>query len=343
MRLLKGLRSFGCEAAGTALYLSGAGRVFELAAQPTGAIILMYHSVAPDDAARFVDPPNHLPPAMFERQMAFLSERRRVAPLSEVVEQIASGESPPAGTVCITFDDGYRDNLTTAAPILERYRLPATLFLATGYVERGEAPWADTLYWLFERRTADELSLPAIGLEADLASPSARVAAREDLHARLLEADHNRRARLLEEIEARLAPRGKPPRLVLDWDEARELCRRYPALAIGGHTRDHIDLRAHRGASARLQIESCVQDLRRELGLAPEHFSFPYSRWCAETRELVIASGWRSAVGAGQAFRITASSDRFAMPRVESPRAMTELAFKTSGAFPGALSMLGLM
>jgi hypothetical protein len=91
-----------------------------------------------------------------------------------------------------------------------------------------------------------------------------------------------------------------------------------------------------------LQITGCATDLRRELGSEPEHFSFPYARWCAETRDIVIASGWKSAVGMGDGFRIGLASDRYAMPRVESPRTMTELRFKTSGAYPGTLSMLGL-
>ena len=330
------------EALGAALYWSGVGRAFELAARPTGAIILMYHSIAPHDVEAFVDPPNRLSPGMFERQMAFLGEHRRVVPLSQVVHQIAAGGSPPAGTVCITFDDGYRDNLTTAAPILEKHKLPATLFLATGYIERGEAQWADTLYWLLRYRTSNALSVPAIGLKANLASPAGETAARRLLHGRLLECSRDDRARLLNEAQRQLVPSGKPPRLTLNWDDVRELRRRYPWFEIGGHTRDHIDLRAHRGEAACLQITGCAEDLRRELGLGPAHFSFPYGRWSPETRAAVITAGWKSAVGTGEGFRIAGASDRFAMPRVESPRTMTELRFKTSGAYPGSLSMLGL-
>jgi peptidoglycan/xylan/chitin deacetylase (PgdA/CDA1 family) len=280
---------------------------------------------------------------MFERQIGFLSGHRRVVPLSQVVDQIASGRSPPVGTVCITFDDGYLDNLTTAAPILERHKLPATLFLATGYIERGETQWADTLYWLLGQRRSDTLSLPSIGLEANLASPAGWASARRVLHSRLLESRHEDRMRLLSEVERQLASVGKRPRLTMNWQDVRELRRRFPFFEIGGHTQDHIDLRTHLGDAARAQITGCAQDLRRELGLEPAHFSFPYARWCAETRDAVIASGWRSAVGMGDAYRIAARSDRFAMPRVESPRTMTELRFKTSGAYPGALSLLGLM
>lgn len=328
---------------GAAMYWSGAGHAFELAMRPTGAIILMYHSVAQAEAEPFVEPRARVSPDMFERQMLFLSTRRSVVPLSRLVEDISSGVSPPAGTVCITFDDGYLDNLTTAAPILETYRLPATLFLATGYIERGEMQWADNLHWLLNHRTSDLLSLPSIGLQqVNVASCAQREGAYTRLHSYLLEAGRDARVRLLAEAERQLVPFSRPPRLTMNWDEVRELRRRYPFFEIGGHTRDHVDLQTHRGETARSQITGCADDLRRELCVEPGNFSFPYARWCTETRDIVNASGWKSAVGVGDRFRITPASDRFAMPRVESPGTMTELRFKTSGAYPGALSMVGL-
>jgi len=279
-----------------------------------GAIILMYHSVALEDAASYVEPGNRVDPRTFERQMAFLAAERRVIALPELVDTIAAGRASPADTVCITFDDGYRDNLTVAAPILERYRLPATLFLATGFVERGEAQWSDRLH---------RLSLPA---------PDHR-----RLHAQLLEASHVERMRVLDEFTIT----EQPPRLMLDWDEARQLLRRYPLFEIGGHTRDHVDLTRHPG-EARAQIEGCAADLRRELGAEPRAFSYPYGRWDVATRQAVIDAGWRCAVAADAKGHVGPASDRYAMPRVEAPRSMTRFAFKTSSSFRGVFSMLGI-
>ncbi len=341
--MLKRMWSLRRDALEGALYWSGLGAAFNAVARQRGAIILMYHSVAGEEAARFIDPPNRIAPSAFERQMAFLCRNRIVVPLEKVVGQIASGETPPGRTVCITLDDGYLDNLTVAAPILEKYRLPATLYLATGYVERGEAQWADTLYWALTHRTADRLSVPHAGLtESNLVSPAGMAEARRLLHRHMLESRYEERAQLLQEVQRQLAPTGNPPRITMNWDEARELRRRYPLVDVGGHTRDHVDLRTHRGDGARSQIQGCRDDLRRELGVEPGHFSFPYSRWCAETRDAVVASGWRSAVGMGDGYLIGAASDPYAMPRVETPGTMTELRFKTSGAFPGALSLVGM-
>src|SRR5690606_4482465 len=107
--------------------------------------------------------------------------------------------------------------------------------------------------------------------------------------------------------------------------------------------RDHVDLRACSEVAIRHQVTACADDVEQQLGKRPAHFSFPYERWSAQAREIVISSGWRSAVGSGLSFRINAASDRFAMPRVESPRTMTELRFKTSGAYPGVLQKLGIL
>src|ERR1700741_3307650 len=69
--------ALGRAALGAAVHWSGAGRAFEIAARPGGAIILMYHSVAPDEAAPYIEPANRIHPRLFERQMAFLAAERR--------------------------------------------------------------------------------------------------------------------------------------------------------------------------------------------------------------------------------------------------------------------------
>jgi peptidoglycan/xylan/chitin deacetylase (PgdA/CDA1 family) len=68
-------------------------------------------------------------PEKFERQLRWLSRWHRVVTLDETL-----GSGPGARGVAITFDDGFRDNLTVALPLLEKFRLPITLFVAAGFV-----------------------------------------------------------------------------------------------------------------------------------------------------------------------------------------------------------------
>lgn len=91
-------------------------------------VILMYHSVS-DNGAFFT-----VRPDQFERQMRHLKAAGcRVVPLSALVTTLNSG-ADISGMVALTFDDGYRDNLTHAFPILQRYEMPATIFMATAYI-----------------------------------------------------------------------------------------------------------------------------------------------------------------------------------------------------------------
>src|SRR5258708_20485751 len=67
----------------------------------------------------------------FEKQIDFLSREYVLLPLTEIIERIGRGAPLPRATACLTFDDGFRSVRTLASPILERYQLPASVFLAT--------------------------------------------------------------------------------------------------------------------------------------------------------------------------------------------------------------------
>ena len=93
------------------LYWSGAAMAYSRIAHTKGAIVLMYHSIVTAAEASWIDPSNSLDVASFEKQMRFLSNSRRVLSMSELVAKMQCGDRLEPGTVAITFDDGYLDNL----------------------------------------------------------------------------------------------------------------------------------------------------------------------------------------------------------------------------------------
>jgi len=100
--------------------------------------ILAYHGVCDDHLARarWV-PPYFVTRSAFAAQMSYLQRYACVLPLSEAVARLR-GDDLPDRAVSITFDDGYANNLHAALPILKQYGMPATIFLATAYMESGE-------------------------------------------------------------------------------------------------------------------------------------------------------------------------------------------------------------
>lgn len=89
-------------------------------------VILTYHSISEGSS------PLQISPSLFAGQMQWLCDHARVASLTEVVNALADRSPLPERTVVLTFDDGFYDFYSSAAPVLRRLNLPATLFLLTG-------------------------------------------------------------------------------------------------------------------------------------------------------------------------------------------------------------------
>lgn len=97
-----------------------------------GVVVLLYHRVGATTGVE-VD----LPGPMFARQMEVLAESERVVPLDRAVASLTGNEPPDFEPVVVTFDDGTADFADAAVPVLARFGIPATLYLATDFVERG--------------------------------------------------------------------------------------------------------------------------------------------------------------------------------------------------------------
>ena len=116
-------------------------RRFRKKLRPARPTILMYHRVAHlerDPWGLAVSPEN------FRDQLRLLSRERDILPLEDFVARLRENRLPRRA-VAITFDDGYRDNLVNAAPLLAKFDAPATLFLATGPMREQRGYWWDLL------------------------------------------------------------------------------------------------------------------------------------------------------------------------------------------------------
>ena len=107
----------------------------------SGVTVLSYHQVGGPRAGSV-----NLRVDAFAAQMALLAtERDRRAPvtLDDAVATLASGARPPVDQVVVTFDDGTADFVEHAVPVLVEHGIPATLYLATAFVDEGRSFWDD--------------------------------------------------------------------------------------------------------------------------------------------------------------------------------------------------------
>lgn len=122
--------------------------------------ILIYHQVlAKPDPMR----PSEPDAETFRWQMQLLKKHFCPIGLTEAVNHLEHN-SLPKNAVCVTFDDGYLNNLEVAQPILQAYRIPATVYVATAF-SNGCNMWNDRLLDLFARRELTQINLDALEME----------------------------------------------------------------------------------------------------------------------------------------------------------------------------------
>lgn len=317
------------------LYGSGAAWAYRRLQDCNGAVILMYHTVADREHAPFVDPRNHVSPAILRQHLTFLAARRHVVSLDRLVAMLADGQVPPRGTVVITFDDGYRDNLTVAAPLLAERELPATLYLASAYVDRAENQWIDQIHTLFAFRSRDAYQPPGADKPEDLRNPCVARSAYRSVCRYLLTADPDARAAALSDARAQLQPAREAPRLTLNWDEVRTLRREYPDFTLGAHSHEHLDLSTVPASAAEQDMRTCTETIHSQTGERPRHFSYPYGRRAKAYDNMLKTWQYRSAVASGSDALLCPGANLYDLARVEAPPENVLFRYYTSGAYPG--------
>jgi peptidoglycan/xylan/chitin deacetylase (PgdA/CDA1 family) len=261
-------------------------------------LILLYHRVA----APPWDPwHNCVAPQRFEQQLAYLTRVAEVVPLRQLQERLRTrGAGRPV--VAITFDDGYADNLHAALPLLEKYSMPATVFIASAWIDAGRQFWWDRLsaqiLGLDRVPRSLNLSLGSRNFDwkletADTDGHAARNQVHEALWSALLMATDEEREQVFEQLAA-LAGRAA----VADADTrpmtAAELRRlaASPLIEIGAHTMTHCSLPDLPPTVQLAEIAGSREQCRDLLGEYPSSFAYPFGGFDDGTPGLVGAAGF---------------------------------------------------
>lgn len=178
----------------------------------------------------------------FEQQIRHLSENALVAPLNTIVSKLTDAQNSktviPEHSIGISFDDGYRDNLELALPILEKYNVPATIFISTGLIDRSAPLWWEELGFIVTNSRElifewDDSKYHYL-IEADFAKAKAYL----DLNRLFKRLSSIRQAKLLDILRPQSPVSFKQGNLLLSWEELEKLSK-HPLISIGCHTVRH--------------------------------------------------------------------------------------------------------
>jgi peptidoglycan/xylan/chitin deacetylase (PgdA/CDA1 family) len=274
--------------------------------------ILMFHGVMDAEGAQspgWAPLRRRLSRRRLEECLATLSRHYRFVGLSEAVEMLAGRRPQQPYALVLTFDDGYRNNLTHALPLLRRYGAPASIFVTTDKISQRSLFAFDRLDYALQHVPEEEIEVQAGGLRRSLASRprSALEASFAELRPALkqrfgaeveyadgvleLVRDCERRAgRSLEEVKE-----SDDWTALLTWEEVRSLAED-PAIEVGSHTLDHTRLGLASAAVVREQLRRSKREIEARTGKPCRHLAYPDGSYGPESAAIAREEGYASAL-----------------------------------------------
>lgn len=298
------------------LYWSGAYRLVGRRYGGRG-VIFMLHSVV-DRADDYLGEPVRCTVDVLERLLRYLRARRiDLLSLDDALARFEGGgareEARPFAV--LTFDDGYRDNLTHALPLLERYGVPATVYVTTCMIERQPHPWwIGLVAWLKGR---ERIAVEGFGAR-EVSSFEAKIETRIALTG-WVQGNLERLAALNVAMTTDGVDIGAlVDQEALSHDELRALAK-HRLITIGGHTTSHPWLQALTADEAGHEIRENRRYLQDLLQDEIRHFAYPFGSpvACGERETgLAAEAGFQTAVTTRHGCIFPDHADhRYALPR----------------------------
>ena len=316
-------------------------------------VILTYHRVVSDHMVR----EEHIQPGMyvrgqsFEAHIAYLRKRFTIVSLEELLDLWGTNRLKNNQSYCvITFDDGWKDNYQFAFPVLMKYRVPATIFLATEFIGTTRWFWPDQMMLLLEkgrqhttgaadRKASSTILAETIGVmlsEAD--GIFRRVESGDPIDPdAIIEfckgVEVDKVHQIIDRLSRALHMDLPTHRVLLNWDEVREMAGK--GVTFGSHSISH-----------RIMTQIPLSEVKTELidsrkamleqGIKPVPvFCYPNGNFDRDIQGLVSESGYLAAVGCEVGLEPERPDDLFALKRIslheDSSASLPLLAFALSG------------
>jgi peptidoglycan/xylan/chitin deacetylase (PgdA/CDA1 family) len=274
----------------------------------------LFHRVNPE-RDKLWDP---MDVALFDKCIKFISENYEVDLFENLFENNLLFENKKIAT--IMFDDGYKDNLIYAAPILKKYNCKASFYIVTDCIDNNIPTWTHILEYQFQNTNISKLNLNFDFLAEEfqignLNSLEERIRFVKKLKPFLKKLSDEKRNLVLQKISETYYD-TKIPELMMDWDDVREL--RNQGHYIGSHTVTHCMLGTMKDESEiRKELINSANRIKSELGYFPLTISYPIGSFNDTTKRISKEVGYKIGLAVGQDVFRPKNDDIFEVKRIE--------------------------
>ena len=249
----------------------------------------------------------------FDAQVKFLAKHFIILDLPTAIKLLKNKQLPPKALV-ITFDDGYLDNYTCAAPILKKYNCSATFFISTDGIDKGVL-WNDQIEQLLQNTSASEISSNIIGEKLSITTVDEKISAFNNLLSKLKFLSHKDRSDKIALLTEELGE-VHFKRTMMTKEQIKELSQQ--GFTIGAHTHNHTILTTESIEDNRKELMKNIAKLEALTNKTVDYIAYPnglYGRdynieHCKLSQELNLCSGFSTNDGGA-----ISSTNPYTIPR----------------------------
>lgn len=272
---------------------------------------------------------------LLRRQLGIISRYYTWISLDDAVDIIAGRKPTVRNGIVLTFDDGYRNNMSVALPELEKHSIKPTFYVATGLLNNRQPYWFERLdYAIQQLQTTEQVRLHGRNfrfLPGERDSQRAAFAALRNSAKADFDDDREFYAFFNEVTERLERATGKSLKAIQAGDpcsetlsdrDLRELSESGRA-SIGSHTVDHFRLDTVESAECANQLTESKRYVENATCAPCRHFCYPNGNWNREVAQAVAAAGYDSAVTTTGGFN-SVGDDRYTLRRLHMPQSDEE-------------------
>lgn len=283
--------------------------------------VFMFHGIGGKDC----------PTDIFIKQMEYLARYYSVISLKMAIEMISNNDYSVKNEIVLTFDDGLKNNLNIAYPVLLRFGLPATFFVCPGLIDSGKWLWA----YEVERRllTLEYVKLTSFCKDFDITSPKWKPGNNVCVVEHIIEfmktlatSERMSLESTIQELTTEFEPTKEDMNMLetMNWDELCSLSSEL--ITIGSHTLNHPILTKLPVNDICFEIQESRYILERKLKKTVEYFCYPNGDFNDEVLK-VVRETYAAAVTTEQGF-FTRGDDVFKICRIPAASDMPLFAWR---------------
>lgn len=245
-----------------------------------GLAIFLFHGVVREssyDVRNYTG--KHMARDRFYRIVEGLKHAGSALSMDDVVEHCGSGKPFPPRAFAVTFDDGFENNFSIAAPILKEFSIPATFYVTTGFVEHNAMSWIDRIEYCLEVVASGVLQLSWDECPHSFATADEKIRVLQLIRDRVKTDPKIDPDEVVEMVcaqcgVAEVRHSAEPIDQKMSWEQVARLADG-DLLTIGGHSHTHKTLSFLSAEELESEIAASIDLIHKNLGLRLRHYSYP--------------------------------------------------------------------